>query len=401
MKTYRYISADSHVHNGPERWANRVPEKYRDRLPKRIQLPTGGEAMVDEDGRVSYGGTGHFKGHEPEEFDPTILHYDEEAGYGPAEQRLREMDADEGVDAEILFSFTPSAFGVSNRKDKDMAVAVFQAYNGFLAEEFCAYAPDRLLGIGVLPNRGVEEDIAELEHCARLGLRGVQLSAYPSGRPFPTEEDDRFWAAALDLEMPVTIHTSMYLRTSGRGDFMLEYPIEPEGYRRPPIDLVQRISMSGTHHCGALELSQMILAGVFDRFPNLKIFWAENNISWIPGFLEQMDINYARNRFWAERLLGLKPLARPPSEYVREHAYWGFFDDPIGVRLRHDVGVDHIMWGGDFPHEPSHWPHSMEYMENQLAGVPEDEKRKMMCENAIQFLHRDRWRAGQHVTGGR
>jgi predicted TIM-barrel fold metal-dependent hydrolase len=133
----------------------------------------------------------------------------------------------------------------------------------------------------------------------------------------------------------------------------------------------------------------MVLSGLFDRFPKLKIFWAENNISWIPGFLEQMDINYERNKFWAERLQGLKPLARRPSEYVREHAYWGFFDDPIGVTLRNHVGIDHILWGGDFPHEPSHWPNSMEYMEKQLDGVPEDEKRKLMCDNTINFFHLD------------
>jgi len=89
-------------------------------------------------------------------------------------------------------------------------------------------------------------------------------------------------------------------------------------------------------------------------------------------------------------LLGLKPLARRPSEYVQDHAYWGFFDDPFGVRVRHDVGVDHILWGGDFPHEVSRWPHSIEYMQQQMAGVPEDEERKMMCENAIKFFHLDR-----------
>ena len=103
-----------------------------------------------------------------------------------------------------------------------------------------------------------------------------------------------------------------------------------------------------------------------------------------------MDINYGRNRFWAERQLGVKPLAQRASDYVREHVYWGFFDDPIGMRLRHDVGVDHIMWGGDFPHEPSAWPHSMEYMQAQLADVPEDEQRKMMCVNTVKFFHLDR-----------
>ena len=389
-RAYRYVSADSHAHISTERWADRVPEKFRDRLPKRVRLPDGGEGMMDERGRIQFGGTGHFSGHTPEEFDPLRIDYDSSPGYGSAEARLKEMDADEGVDAEIIFSLTGSVFGLRGGDDKDQAVAVMHAYNGYLAEEFCAVDRDRLLGIGVLPDMGVDEDIAEMEHCAKLGLRGVMLGRYPSGNIYPTPEDDRFWAAALDLDMPLTIHTSMSGLTFKRGDFMMKYPIEPEGYDRPAVDLVYMMSRYMHHHCGGLELTQMILSGLFDRFPKLKIFWAENNVGWVPIFLEQMDINYESSRFWAERILGFKPLARRPSEYALEHAYWGFFDDPIGMRLRHEVGVEHIMWGGDFPHEVSRWPHSVEHMAAQLADVPEDEQRKMMCENTVKFFHLDR-----------
>jgi predicted TIM-barrel fold metal-dependent hydrolase len=178
----------------------------------------------------------------------------------------------------------------------------------------------------------------------------------------------------------------MSRRQGVRGEFMIQYPIEPEGYDRPPIDLVDRMSRYGTRHCGCLELTQMIMTGIFDRFPNLKIYWAENQIGWIPIFTEQMDMIYEANRFWAQRLLGLQPLKRKPSEYVREHAYWGFFDDPIGVQLRDRVGVDHILWGSDFPHEVSRWPHSQELLDEQLEGVPADERTRMMAGNAVEFF---------------
>ena len=54
----------------------------------------------------------------------------------------------------------------------------------------------------------------------------------------------------------------------------------------------------------------------------------------------------------------------------------GFFDDPIGVELRHYVGVDRIMWSTDFPHIVTRWPHSLQVMEEQMAGVPRNEKRQ-------------------------
>ena len=385
MRAYRYISGDSHVQFSAEQYAHRVPEQYRDRLPKRVTLPNGGDGTMSPDGSITYGGTAHFAGHGPEDFDPTIFHSEAEVGYGGPEQRLKEQDAD-GVDAEILYSFASGG----RDHDRETALAATHAYNGYLAEEFCAYAPDRLLGIGILANRGVDDDIAEMQHCAKMGLRGVLLSTFPSGSGYPTPDDDRFWAAALDLDMPVTVHTSMTRRAGVRGEYMIKYPVEPEGYDRPPIDIVDRMSRYGTRHCGCLELTQLIMTGVFDRFPKLKIYWAENQIGWIPIFKEQMDMIYEANRFWVERILGVKKLARRPSEYVEEHAYWGFFDDPIGVRLRHQVGVDRMMWGNDFPHEVSRWPNSMQLMDGQLAGVPEEEKRKIMCENTVAFFHLNR-----------
>jgi uncharacterized protein len=137
---------------------------------------------------------------------------------------------------------------------------------------------------------------------------------------------------------------------------------------------------------------QLILSGVFDRFPKLQIYWAENNIGWIPYFYQQMDQAYKVSCSWAERLLGLKRLSRLPSEYLKEHAHWGFFDDPIGVQLRHYVGVDRIMWSTDFPHIVTRWPNSLQIMEEQMAGVPQDEKRQMLAGNAVKFFHLD----GQH-----
>ena len=87
--------------------------------------------------------------------------------------------------------------------------------------------------------------------------------------------------------------------------------------------------------------------------------------------------------------MGLHKISRKPSEYVEQHAYWGFFDDPIGVELRHHVGVDHVMWGSDFPHEVTRWPESQKMLSEHMAGVPEDERRKMLGENIEKFFHLD------------
>src|SRR5439155_10067780 len=331
-QTYRLVSGDSHLQVPADFWTHRVPPEYRELAPRRVKRPGGGEAIVAADGSSYWGATGSYAGHTPETFDPMVaFDFETATGAGPPEQRLREQDQD-GVDAELLFPGTSAihGMGVSDRK---AYLALLRAYNDYLAEEYCAVAPDRLLGVGMLPTRDLELKIAEMEHCKRIGMPVVALRDFPSGQPFPTAEDDRFWTAALDLEMPVCIHTTM----SRRGATLFQYPREPEG-EHPPDDFIERLYRhANPARCGALTVCQLLFAGVFDRFPTLRIYWAENNLGWIPFYFEQLDSEYEKNHLWAERHFGIAPLERRPSDYIKEHAYWGFYDDRIGIRLRHEI----------------------------------------------------------------
>jgi predicted TIM-barrel fold metal-dependent hydrolase len=379
---YRHISADSHFESPPEQWTHRVPKEYRDRAPRRIKLANGYDGILLEGSRLVYGGTSLYGGRSPEVFDPTFLDFEQTPGCGSAEQRLREQDQD-GIDAEVLF-----ALGVRNSaiRDKTALCAIVHGFNQYMAEEYCAVAPDRLIAVAVLPNVGVELDIAEIESCKRMGFRAAWLGTFPTGKSYPSAEDDRFWAAALDLDMPVVVHTSFPAHVGSRETPLFRYPREPEGEQRPPTDFVQRLARQGPFHSGSVEASQLVVAGVFDRFPKLNIYWAENNVGWLPYFYEQIDHEYSTNRFWAERHLGLPKLRRAPSEYLKEHAYWGFFEDRVGVRLRHEVGVDRMMWSTDFPHVVTRWPNSLKVLDEQMHGVPDSERRKMVAANAVRFF---------------
>jgi len=379
---YRLISGDSHLEVPCVRWTHRVPSKYRMQAPSSIKLPDGGDGFFAESGRVFFGGTGQYSGRSPETFSPTAaVDFDSAVGCGPPAQRIVEQFAD-GVDAELLFPSNTAMKVIRTIRDDDAFGAMIRAYNDYLAEEYCAYAPDRLLGAGVLPHRGLERDLREMEHCARIGLKTVVVGKYPGGESYPTAEDARFWAAAVDLDMPVTIHTTL---SHGRGP-TFAYP------KWPPDevfddDYITRLFRHGHRHSGALEACQLVIAGVFDQFPNLRIYWAENQVGWLPYYYQQMDLEYERNHFWAERELGVKPLARRPSEYLREHAYWGFFDDPLGMRLRAEVGVDRIIWGSDFPHIITTWPRSGEKLDAQLEGATAEDRERIMSKNLIEFLH--------------
>jgi uncharacterized protein len=389
-RTYGLISGDSHLQIPPDRWTHRVPAKYKDLAPRRIRLPEGGDGVVGVGGNLVWGGTGSYAGHTPEDYYPMApIDYDETVGSGGPEQRVKEQDAD-GIEAELIYAGTPTGLRfIEKVPDHQGHLAMIRAYNDFFAEDYCGYAPDRLFGTGVLPKGTIDEKIAEMERCKRIGLKAIHITSYPSGRNYPMPEDDKFWAASVDLEVPVTIHTALAHHTGEGGEPLFNYPTKPQG-DLPPDDFVSHMSRYyGWSRSGGVDAVQMALDGLFDRFPKLHIYWGENAIGWVPFMYEQMDIEYEKSHFWAERLYGLKRLERRPSEYLREHAYWGFYEDRVGIELRHWLGVDHIIWGGDFPHYPTRWPESRQYLARQLEGVPEDEQRQMLCQNLIDFLHLD------------
>jgi predicted TIM-barrel fold metal-dependent hydrolase len=197
-------------------------------------------------------------------------------------------------------------------------------------------------------------------------------------------EDDRFWAAALDLQMAITAHSIFGSPNVGP---TYRYPVAPGAAEvgrsgADPVGYVTRFSTSMGRN-----LAQMMFTGVFERFPDLRIYFAETQAGWIPHFLFQADDNYARTRFWAERSFGVGPLPQPPSEYIKRHALWGFLRDPVGVQMRHLIGVDKLIWGTDFPHQQGDWPHSRGVIDEIFAGVPEEEKYAMLVGNAVEFFH--------------
>ena len=88
-----------------------------------------------------------------------------------------------------------------------------------------------------------------------------------------------------------------------------------------------------------------------------------------------------------------------PSEVFREHFLTCFIADPVGVQLRHMIGLDNIAWECDYPHSDSSWPHAPEELARAAADVPEDELARITYENACRwysfdpFAHRTKERS--------
>ena len=195
-----------------------------------------------------------------------------------------------------------------------------------------------------LPTTGLQDCIDELYRGDELGLRTAQLESYPSGSfTDPSPEDDRFWAAAVELDMPINIHLQFFFPAGDLGSNIDEEGIG-QTYQR-----AKKLAIDVDAGKFPTILARMITNGVFERFPTLKIAGTEAESGWVPHYLEHFDDSVKRNRRqWTLPML--------PSEYFHRNVYVVYVVDEIGVENRYDIGVGNIMWGPDFPHSSSNWP---------------------------------------------
>ena len=395
------ISSDGHLEVLPERWSVRMPVRYRDKAPRTIKMPDGGDALLvegQEPRPVPF--LDLRAGRSNETWQPFGVTVADTAGVGPPEQRVAEQDQD-GLEAEVLFpnmQMGPRLWRTMS--DDDAYRAAVRAYNDWLGEEYCAVSRDRLIGLGVIPWTNLDDAVAELEHCAKLGLRGVTLGVFPSGYGYPTPADDRFWAAAIAMKMPLTVHVGFDRQGPRAKQPTLEFPgADPKVIARlGGRTIVEWVALPFLGTASAMSLAQTILSGVFDRLPDLQIFFAETRLGWVPFWMEEADYWYERHRHWSERLLNWKPLRQRPSDYVRQHVHFSVQHvERVAVELRHHMGADHIMFATDFPHIECDWPNTRPFAERLFAGVPADEAFRIAAGNMLEFFHLEHTPLGQKV----
>jgi hypothetical protein len=215
-RKYQIISGDGHLETPPD-FVKFVPDKWTDRAPRLIRLPDGGgDAWLMEGMPLTYAsqnlkgrGVVKFAGQSYFDSDGTRA-----AGAGDGVQRLREQDED-GLDAELLFAPIFASRFLEKIPERDVYLSMVQAYNTWLADDYCTPAPDRLIANALIPVSGTDDAISELVRAHEAGFKTVQLLQFPNGGAGPKPEDDRFWEKALELDMPLS-PSSRHLAVAGR-----------------------------------------------------------------------------------------------------------------------------------------------------------------------------------------
>ena len=364
-REYKIISADSHVNPVPTMYAERLPARFRDRAP-RLEQRGSSQVMVFEgqDKRFTLLTSAAGKKFEDYEFVGENFEDGRKGGWDP-HARIEDMEID-GVDAEVLYGSALGGGSELRAEDPEFHYALMQAYNDWTAD-FCRAYPDRLVGIADIPFRDLDLAIAEAKRARDNGMRGVLVPAIPAfdgdppeNKPYTDPWYEPLWSALEDLQMPIHFHLGARPLTRGMREQQLI------------------AALSCDKSMMSEPITSFIFSGALDRHPGLRIVSVEGEVGWMAFLVPWMDNMYERHRHWTGA-----HLPELPSFYFQRQVRGSFINDALGVRERHTIGLDCIMWSSDYPHSDSIWPHSQEWITENLAGVPADERHKIVCGNAV------------------
>jgi predicted TIM-barrel fold metal-dependent hydrolase len=368
------VSADSHVTEPPHCYSKYIDPKFRDRAPKVVTNGEGGSsfALDGMDAPIPLGIIA-AAGINPREMKMGAAQFEElHRGGWDGKARIADQDRD-GISAEVIY---PSVGMVlCNIEDLDYKRACMWAYNRWLHEEFCAAAPDRLIGLGQTAVRSVAEAIDDFQKIKEMGFKGVMMPGTPG-----TEEEydhpsfDPLWRAAVDLELPISFHLATSRADGGKKAFS----VEDRPIRGPKQNTLNLMFKSIQDIIGVF-----IWGRIFERHPKLKLVCVESDAGWAPHFVYRMDHQYNRHRFWQK----VGDMKRPPSEYFAENVYLTFQDDLVAFQLAHAVNPNRLLWANDFPHSDATWPWSRDLLRVLTYNVDNPTKTRIVRDNTAELYN--------------
>lgn len=361
------ISADGHVCEAANTYTDFIDPKFRDRAPSIVEQPDGTEAFVVPGMRkpVALGfvdGAG-FNARERLARAKTMKYSDvRSAGYS-AKDRVAFMDED-GLAAEIIYASV--GMGICMHRDAEFKDACMQAYNRWL-QTMCAEAPERVFGLAQTAVLSVDSAIEDFQRAKDMGFVGMMMPGDPIHEDFDHPDYDALWECATDLDMPICFH----ILTSRAGSI----DAKPRGHALNNFLGIIRAVQD--------VVGMMVLGGVFERHPGLKLVVAESDVGWLPHYMYRMD--HAARINTNDGIL--KGLSKLPSEYIRSNVWATFQDDLTAYHQGELFDYRHLLWASDFPHTDSTWPRSRQLIEEQASHLSEEHHQAIFRDNTAKLFN--------------
>jgi uncharacterized protein len=369
----KLISCDDHMDLSQlpgDLWATRLPAGLRDRAPY-IEERDGQAAWVC-DGKV----WGRWDGKPPttgnqrlvkplyNAFDRAGIHDQSARRPANVELRLADMDSND-IEAQVIFG---PIFQISTG-DRALREACYSVYNDWLME-FCGAAPERLIGVPMLPENpaGALAELQRLIH--RGGVRQVTLMIANIDPKLDDPEWEPLWQALEESGIILSWHITVFVgkpgdRVAGKTASVFENTkFFMANFLEPFVDL--------------------FAWGILECHPRLKMVMAEAGTGWLPWLVQELDYRHWRlweaKDFWADK--GGIQLETKPSELFKRQIWATFQEDYAAMALIPFFGDGHLLWASDYPHPDSVWPNSKAAIERQMQHLSSDMRRRLTRDNA-------------------
>jgi predicted TIM-barrel fold metal-dependent hydrolase len=382
------ISVDDHILEPRDLWQRELPPSLRDRGPKvsreRARLDFRGGRLTLErgvpegrwcdvwtfDDLVMPTGMLHAPAGIPPEQQANLpaVYEDFRPGTYDQKARLADMDANH-VEASINYPNTFPRFagqGFADRADKPLALACLQLYNDWMIDDWGGGdGRGRLIPLTLVPLWDAHLAADEVRRCAAKGSYSIAFTENPAKLGFPSLYSgawDPLWAACEETDTNVSMHIGSSSTMPTTSD-----------------DAPLATSMALNSQNAQGSVCDWVFSGSLQRFPKLKLAYAESQVGWMPFQLERMDA------VWHEAVGGIEFLKEPPSTYVRGRVFGCIFDDQHGLRSRNEVGLGQILFETDYPHQNGTWPNSRAVAHRLCAAADMDAEEcyRVMRGNAI------------------
>jgi len=287
--------------------------------------------------------------------------------------RLALMDK-QGVESIFLFPTLGVCVEHFMKEDKEQTYANLRAFNRWLDEEWGFNHRGRLLASPIVSLLDPAEAVKDLEWALAHDARIVNVRVGPAHGRSPADPIfDSFWARVNEARLTIAYHVG----ESGYNEMMSVHWGEAPNPSSHSQSAFQWTNFYGDRPIMD-TISALILHNLFGRFPNVRILSVENGSLWVPYLLKVMDKmkGMGRNGPW----LGGRVRGRP-SEIFKQHIYVNPYHEEDHVALAELIGVDHVIYGSDYPH-PECVPHPEEWLQDIQGKFAAEDLRRVMRDNA-------------------
>ena len=371
----KFISTNEHVIESPDVWTSRLSkQRWGDRLPHIVAKDDGSEVWLIDGREYPLPGSGSAAACMPDRGDEPKRWADIPAVITDPARRAAAME-EQGVDYAVLY---PSVAGIAGEtfgriEDPELELACVRAYNDWVLETWAA-ASRKFIAQCIVPLSSFEQMEAEIRRSIAKGHKGVIVPGIPDqvrkGAPHINDHGyDAAWRSCEELGVPVCFHAGV----------VPSMELEPyAGY--PPA--VQAAFKAITRPAsGTAMLSNILISGILERFPKLKVVFAESTMGLTNFSIEGSDYGF---RMWRlDERYGHKT---PPSALFQRNCYIVGWYDRLNLKNVMDyLGASSLLWSTKFPLGTSPWPDTKKQIAESFEGIAEAERRKVLWTNAAQL----------------